>query len=351
MVALEFRNPDGAYFVHGAVVDAFQDGRSPDVAYFVVDNAPLDDDWFFQAPGQLFDSRAFRRHLEHLALPGGRAHLFTRLEDYRFHLLNRLGQLKESFPAKIVKGLAFSPLTNIRDFVHSYLLDENLVDVHVLQEQLETLRHFETLAADVRRRIEELDRIEDLDQERVSQRRLRITNGYVRRRAQGDQHLADLKRYRLELDEKRLELSRAELRRESLEDTLGFARQALLDAQVALQTDAAAARDKALRQEIGTVQQEVASLRRRMADLSRVVAGEQAAARELLALLAEDGLAGAACARALRGLVGRARPRAAGNHRRRARRAGLPGERLCRPGRRAARTGRPVAARGRGAAA
>lgn len=290
VVALEFREDDGAYFVHGAVVDAFQDGRSPDVAYFVVDNALLDDDWFFQAPGQLFDSRAFRRHLEHLALPGGRTHLFTRLEDYRFHLLNRLGQLKESFPAKIVKGLAFSPLTNIRDFVHSYLLDENLVDVHVLQEQLDTLRHFETLAADVRRRIEELNCIEAQDQERVSQRRLRIINGYVRRRAQGDKHLADLKRYRLELDEKRLELSRAELRRESLEDTLGFARQALLDAQVALQTDAAAARDKALRQEIGTVQQAVESLRRRMADLSRVVAGEQAAARELLALLAEDGL-------------------------------------------------------------
>ncbi|MBN1138633.1 MAG: AAA family ATPase [Anaerolineae bacterium] len=290
VVALEFREDDGAYFVHGAVVDAFQDGRSPDVAYFVVDNALLDDDWFFQAPGQLFDSRAFRRHLEHLALPGGRTHLFTRLEDYRFHLLNRLGQLKESFPAKIVKGLAFSPLTNIRDFVHSYLLDENLVDVHVLQEQLDTLRHFETLAADVRRRIEELNHIEALDQERVSQRRLRIINGYVRRWAQGDKHLADLKRYRLELDEKRLELSRAELRRESLEDTLGFARQALLDAQVALQTDAAAAREKALQQEIGSAQQEVESLQRRKADLSRVVAGEQAAARELLALLAEDGL-------------------------------------------------------------
>lgn len=292
VVALEFREDDGSYFVHGVVVDAFQDGRSPDVAYFVVDNASLDDDWFFEAPGRLFDSRAFRRHMEHLTpSAGGRAYLFTRLEDYRFHLLNRLGQLKESFPAKIVKGLAFSPLTNIRDFVHSYLLDENLVDVHVLQEQLDTLRHFETLAADVRQRIDELGRIEVLDQERVSQRRLRIVNGYVRRRAQGDRHLADLKRYRLELDEKRLELSRAELRRESLEETLGFARQTLLDTQVALQMDAAATRDKALRQEIDTVQAEVADLRRRRADLARVIAGEQAAGQELLALLAEDKLA------------------------------------------------------------
>ena len=141
---MEFRNPDGTYFVHGAVIDAFEDGRNPEVAYFIVHNAALDDDWFFRAPGQLFDTRAFKRHLEHFALPAGaRAQVFTRLEDYRFHLLNRLGQFKESFPAKIVKGLAFSPLTDIRAFVHNYLLDENLVDVKTLQAQLETLRHFE----------------------------------------------------------------------------------------------------------------------------------------------------------------------------------------------------------------
>lgn len=204
VVALEFRNPDNSYFVHGAVIDAYQDGRSPDVTYFIVNGAPLNDAWFFRTEGQLFDSRAFRRHLEHFALPDpqARAQLFTRLEDYRFHLLNRLGQLKETFTAKIVKGLAFSPLTNIRDFVHNYLLDENLVDVKTLREQLETMRHFESLAADIRQRIESLNQIEEQDQERRTQRRLRLTNGYLRRYAQSDAHLAQLKSYRLELDQK-----------------------------------------------------------------------------------------------------------------------------------------------------
>jgi uncharacterized protein YPO0396 len=290
VVALEFREADGTHFVHGAVVDAYEDGRSPDIAYFVVNGATLDDDWFFRAPGKLHDSRAFRRHLEHYPLPGGRAHLFTRLEDYRFHLLNRLGQLKDTFPAKIVKGLAFSPLINIRDFVHNYLLDENLVDVRLLQEQLDTLRHFEELAADVRRRIEELGQIEELDQERATQRRLRISNGYIRRVAQGDHHLAELKRRRQELDERRLELSRAELRREDLEENLKFARQDLLDAQVALQTDATAAREKALREEISAVEEEVAGLQRQKARLAGQVAAEQQAAGELAALLREDGL-------------------------------------------------------------
>ena len=171
----------------------------------------------------------------------GRAQVFTRLEDYRVHLLNRLGQLKDSFPAKIVKGLAFSPLTDIRAFVHNYLLDENLLDVKTLQAQLDTLRHFESLAADVRERIEALNQIEELDKERAANRRRRITNGYIARRAGGEIHSGELRNARLKLDEMRLSLSRAELQRDKLAANLKFAEAALLDAKIALQTDQTAA--------------------------------------------------------------------------------------------------------------
>ncbi len=172
VVALEFRNPDSSYFVHRVVIDAYEDGRSLDLAYFIVHNAPLNDAWFFKNASQVFDTRAFKRHLEHFAFPNeSRAQVFTRLEDYRFYLLNRLGQLKDSFTEKIVKGVAFSPLTDIRSFVHNYLLDENLVDVKTLQAQLETIRHFESLAADVRERIARLNALEDLDKERIANRR------------------------------------------------------------------------------------------------------------------------------------------------------------------------------------
>ena len=103
VIALEFRNPDGSFFTHGAVIDAFADGRNPNVVYFIVNGSGLEDGWFFEgdaASGTVYDSRSFKRHLNHYALPpGGRAQTFSRLEDYRVHLLNRLGQLKESFPA------------------------------------------------------------------------------------------------------------------------------------------------------------------------------------------------------------------------------------------------------------
>jgi uncharacterized protein YPO0396 len=292
VVALEFRNPDGSYFVHGAIIDAYQDGRSPDVCYFIVNDAPLDDAWFFRAEGQLFDSRAFRRHLEHFPLPGpqARAQIFNRLEDYRFHLLNRLGQLKESFCAKIVKGLAFSPLTNIRDFVHSYLLDENLVDVKILREQLETMRHFEGLAADIRRRIDALNRIEELDQERSTQRRLRLTNGYIRRYSESDAHLAELKRYRLELDQKQVDLSRCELQRDELAERLAYARQAQFEAKMKLETDTVALRKRALEAETAQAEGELADMHRQEARLKQTLAGELGDARRLQTFLAEDGL-------------------------------------------------------------
>jgi uncharacterized protein YPO0396 len=292
LVALEFANADGSRFVHGAVVDAYADNHAPDVIYFIVHNAELNDAWFFAAPGRLFDTGAFRRHLEHFALPmSARAQVFTRLEDYRVHLLNRLGQLRDTFPAKIVKGVAFSPLTNIRDFVHNYLLDENLVDVKTLQTQLETLRHFEGLVADIKGRITELDRIEEYDGERAANRRRRITNGYVRRQAEADKVLAELKRRRLERDEADLALKRTELARDGLQESLKVAQETLLQAQIALQTDRTAARQSELRAALAVQEAELDALRHHETDLGAILTAELAAMRNLQGLLLADGLA------------------------------------------------------------
>lgn len=292
VIALEFRNPDGSFFTHGVVIDAFEDGRNPDIVYFIVHNAGLDDRWFFKedaTPGRLYDTRGFKRHLEHFSPPpGGRAQVFTRLEDYRVHLLNRLGQLKDSFPAKIVKGLAFSPLTDIRSFVHNYLLDENLLDVKTLQAQLDTLRHFESLAADVRQRIVALNQIAEIDKERAANRRRRITNGYIARRSRGEIHSGELRNARLKLDETRLSLNRAELQRDQLATNLKFAETALLDAKIALQTDQAAVRERDLREKLAALEVELKILRQRKTETDLLLAKERADAKRLCDLLAVD---------------------------------------------------------------
>jgi len=292
VIALEFCNPDGSYFSHGAVIDAFEDGRSADVVYFIVHNAGLDDRWFFQAdaaPGRLFDTRTFKRHLDHFALPpASRAQVFTRLEDYRVHLLNRLGQLKDSFTAKIVKGLAFSPLTDIRSFVHNYLLDENLLDVKTLQAQLDTLRHFESLVAGVRERIDALEKIEELDKERIANRRRRITNGYIARHSRGEVHTTELKNARLTLEEILLEQSRAEIQREQLNSHLKYAESALLDAKVALQTDQTAIKQRDLTERLTALDAELALLRQRQNEIDDTLGKELVDAKKLVDFLSSD---------------------------------------------------------------
>jgi uncharacterized protein YPO0396 len=291
VVALEFKNPDGTYFAHGAVIDAFEDGRTPDVAYFIVHNAQLNDDWFFKSQGQLFDTRTFKRHLENFSLPANAGvRVFTKIEDYRVHLLNRLGQLKDTFPAKIVKGLAFSPLTDIRSFVHNYLLDENLVDVKTLQAQLETMRHFEDLAAKVRERIEALNAIEELNKERVANRRKRISNTAIARLAEADTFLDQLKQLRLKLDSFKLEFSREELHRDEIARALKFAQSALTDAEIALRTDQTAIRAKELTEKIATLNAELSLLREKKKQADDSLKRELSDAKKLRAHLASDKL-------------------------------------------------------------
>ncbi len=216
--------------------------------------------------------------------------VFTKIEDYRVHLLNRLGQLKDTFPAKIVKGLAFSPLTDIRSFVHNYLLDENLVDVKTLQAQLETMRHFETLAIGVRERIESLNAIEELNKERVANRRKRISNTAIARLAEADTFLDQLKWLRLQLDSFKLNYSREELLRDEIFRALKFAQAALTEAEIALRTDQNAIREKELHEKIAILNVELTTLRERKKQADESIVRESADAKKLRAYLAADKL-------------------------------------------------------------
>jgi uncharacterized protein YPO0396 len=152
------------------------------------------------------------------------------------------------------------------------------------------MRHFENLATNIRQRIEALNRIEELDQERQTHRRLRLTNGYIGRHAQSDTYLADLKKYRQERDEKQVDLGRLELKREALAEQANHARHALVEAQVTLRTDTTAAREKAMREEMAQLEADLADLRRRQTDLNQTLAHEAADAQRLIAFLNEDNL-------------------------------------------------------------
>ncbi|MDR3573286.1 MAG: SbcC/MukB-like Walker B domain-containing protein [Anaerolineaceae bacterium] len=174
--------------------------------------------------------------------------------------------------------------------MQNYLLDEHLVDVKTLQTQLETLHHFETLAANVRDRITMLNHIEEMDKERAANRRRRITNGAIRRRGQGDVHMVELKERRFQLDEACLELSRAKLKAETLSQQYHQAQTRLVDAQVALQVDRTAQRERDLSEKISDTTAECNILHQQKTHAVQSIAKEWTDAQKLLALIEQDHL-------------------------------------------------------------
>jgi len=94
----------------------------------------------------------------------------------------------------------------------------------------------------------------------------------------------------LDLDETRVEINRAALKRDALSEDLKRARQALLDAQVALQTDATAAREKELREKIAALDKEARALTERQACATQTLAREMQDANRLREFLMKDRL-------------------------------------------------------------
>ena len=124
----------------------------------------------------------------------------------------------------------------------------------------------------------------------LANRRRRITNTYVARRAQADVFLDDLKSRRLELDSAKLEFHRDEIQRDDLTRNLRFAQSALTDAEIALHTDQTALREKELREKITALTAELTLLTQRQTDFDRSLAAELTDAKKLKRLLTSDKL-------------------------------------------------------------
>jgi len=178
-VALEFYDTRArAYFLVGTVIDSYSSGDQ-DVRFFKLENLTLEEELFFEGARPRNVSE-FRRHV--CQRPGGK--MYPTAESYRSDLLTKLGHLNERFFALLVKALAFKPITNIRDFVYLFLLEERSVNIESMRQNLQNYRQFEALVDNTKKRIESLEAISSTNREiQEYQRRIRIQD-YVIRKAE-----------------------------------------------------------------------------------------------------------------------------------------------------------------------
>jgi len=148
-VALEFfEETKKRYFVLGVKID------SPDL------EGELDKKWF-HVEGRL-DSITFlvngkpaidREFLQN----GKRIPLERQTGRARDDFKDRLGHLEERFFDLIAKSMAFKPMDNVKSFINRYILPEENIDIHKLQDSINALRELQNLIEQVRSRIQKLD--------------------------------------------------------------------------------------------------------------------------------------------------------------------------------------------------
>lgn len=153
-VALEFyEEKKKKHFIIGAVMDSSSDLSSPKAIFYRIENRRIADELFLNEnkPRNISNFKIKLKSLE--------GKLLNTQTSAQEDFLHRFGGLGTRFTELLPKALAFRPISNVKDFVYSYLLDEKQVNIEFLKENVKTYMEFERVLKGIK---EKLLKLEDI---------------------------------------------------------------------------------------------------------------------------------------------------------------------------------------------
>jgi uncharacterized protein YPO0396 len=274
-VVLEFYDTSRKnYFLLGAVIDSYADDVTYESRFFKIEDCRLDDSLFLAGkhPRNIREFRA--------AVRDRRATIYPTVEKYQADLLHKLGSLGDRFFTLFVKAISFKPITDIRQFVYSYVLEEKQINIDIMRENLQRYKEYSDLAAQTREKIAALENIQEKYRKIQRDRERALIQDYIILRANRDGVAASL--------QANLEQTRA------LEEELARLSQALDGARERLKRcreeersyrDALAA--NTTWQLVERLKGEIRALKERVKELSRACSQVAKTAREECRVLAQ----------------------------------------------------------------
>ncbi|MCL6639255.1 MAG: AAA family ATPase, partial [Firmicutes bacterium] len=308
-VVLEFYDDmKRKHFLLGVAVDSYADGGTWESKFFKVEDSRLDDALFLagKRPRNIRELKvAFK------ALKDKKARLYPSVEEYREDLLAKLGGLRsDRFFNLLVKAISFKPITDIRQFVYSYVLEEKHVNIEVMKENFLRYKEYSDLAARTREKIVFLQRIMDVFSEIEREQQKVLVQEYLIRRgnwehlaAEGESVAAEVAGKEKELAEAAGELLAARQEEVDCQDRYDRYRDTLASNSTFQLTER-------LKGEINDLAQKRQELEHLRSGVMKSCAGEVARLEELLR--DESGLTGPEEKMSLRALAGLLRTVAAG---------------------------------------
>lgn len=157
-VALEFYEElKNKYFIIGAVIDSSSSTSDPKVLWYRIEGKKLEEIEYINSKNDPLDISSFKTYIKELT-----ARTFNRNGDARSDFKNRLGRLNDKFFELLPKSLAFKPLSNVKDFVYSYILEERELSIDTLRENIRTYKSFEELLNQTKIQIDKLKEIKSI---------------------------------------------------------------------------------------------------------------------------------------------------------------------------------------------
>lgn len=187
-VALEFYDhKKQESFIIGVVVDSYADNLTYRHNFFKIEKQRIKDELFI-TDNRPRNIKEFRRYMKSY-----QSSIYPSTEQYREDLLVKFGSISERFFSLFVKAISFKPITDIREFVYSYVLDEKPVNIETMKENFERYRNYSELVEETKKKIADLEVIRNKFSEIEYEKERAITHDYliIRARAEGAQLLLD----------------------------------------------------------------------------------------------------------------------------------------------------------------
>ncbi len=193
----------------------------------------------------------------------------------------RLGHLDENFFEMIPKSIAFKPMDNVKSFINKFILPEKKIDVDTLRENIRNLREMQTILAEVRKQIDQLQAVLSKYEELKENDRKILEIDTLLKLAS----LAD-KEQKIEAAienraRKESALSRKDHDIEETEHSLNSLVEEHNEVQVAIKTSDCAMLIARLQNELTIIEEKKKSLQEKMNGLSGALARAETAARAL----------------------------------------------------------------------
>ncbi len=262
-------------FVVGAVMDSATEEKEPNVAWYLMENKSLKEEWF-QSGNKIKGVSAFRSTNKDI-------HTFAKTSaEAKKMMQNRFGRLDDKFFSLIPKALAFKPIHDIKDFVYSYVLDERKLNTDVLKENVRSYQDLERMLMDVKQRIKELEHI--CEKEREVENHIRIDQYQAYYIARAEKELTEQKQSRAKHNIKYEENRGKEWtqKREALRKSRDMKQQMIEDLMMELNSDTEYQAFRELERKEKELKEQIKADRQEVKELQKAVKAALEDAKQLL---------------------------------------------------------------------